>query len=127
LVAVHVQHVLGADVTTIASHTQAQEHVMYSRVTTFQIQPGTSEESLRTIESLTPQMRDVKGLVSFQLLMDRTANSGMVVTLYESLADLEAGATLLQQTVANPSVAALMAGPPTIAVYEVALQVAAQP
>jgi heme-degrading monooxygenase HmoA len=101
--------------------------MMYSRVTTFQVQPGKSDESIRIIESLTPQLRSVKGLVSFQLLIDRTANSGLVVTLYETLADLEAGTALLQQTLANPSVAALMASPPVVAVYEVALQVAAQP
>jgi heme-degrading monooxygenase HmoA len=99
---------------------------MYSRVTTFHVQPGKSDDGIRILESLTPQLRGVKGLVSFQLLIDRTANSGMVVTLYETLADLEAGTTLLQQTLANPSVAAVMAGPPAIAVYEVAIQVAVQ-
>ena len=98
---------------------------MYSRVTTFQVQPGKTDESIRILESLTPQLRGVKGLVSFQLLIDRTANTAMVVTLYETLADLESGTALLQQTLANPSVAALMAGPPVIAVYEVAMQVAA--
>jgi heme-degrading monooxygenase HmoA len=99
---------------------------MYSRVTTFHVQPGKSDESIRILESLTPQLRGVKGLVSFQLLLDRTANSGMVVTFYDTLADLEGGTALLRQTLANPSVAALMASPPVIAVYEVALQVAAQ-
>jgi hypothetical protein len=50
-----------------------------------------------------------------------------VVTLYETLANLEGGTALLHQTLANPSVAALLAGPPVIAVYEVAMQWAAQP
>jgi hypothetical protein len=100
---------------------------MYSRLTTFQFQPGKADESIRILELLTPQLRGVKGLVSFQLLIDRTANSGVFVTLYDTLADLGGGTALLQQTLTNPSVAALMAGPPLIAVYEVALQVATQP
>jgi hypothetical protein len=90
------------------------------------MQPGTADESIRILELLTLQLRGVKGLVSFQLFIDRTSNSGMVVTLYESLADLEGGTALLQQTLTNPSVAALMASPPAIAVYEVALQVSTQ-
>jgi heme-degrading monooxygenase HmoA len=100
---------------------------MYARVTTIQGQPGTTDEGIRIFESLAPQLRGVKGFISTQLLVDRTANTALVVTLYESLADLEAGATVFQQSLANPSAAAILAGPPVVAVYEVAVQVAAHP
>ena len=100
---------------------------MYARLTTCQIQPGKLDEFIRIFESLTPQLKDVKGLVSMRLLCDRTANTAMAESLYATLADMEAGTTLLQQTLANPSVAAILAGPPVIAVYEVAAQWAAHP
>ena len=97
---------------------------MYARVSTLHAQPGNTEEGIRAFESLAPQLQSVKGFISTQLLVDRTANTALVVTLYESLADLEAGATFFQQTLANPGVAAILAGAPAVAVYEVALQVA---
>jgi heme-degrading monooxygenase HmoA len=100
---------------------------MYARVTTIHAQPGTTDEGIRIFESLAPQLRAVKGFISTQLLVDRTANTAMVVTLYDTLADLEAGAAVFQQSLANPIASAILAGPPAVAVYEVALQIAAQP
>ena len=100
---------------------------MYARLTTGQIQPGKLDEFIRIFDSLTPQLKDVKGLVSMRLLCDRTASTAIAESLYQTLADLEGGTALLQQTLTNPSVVALMASPPIIAVYEVAMQWAAQP
>jgi heme-degrading monooxygenase HmoA len=100
---------------------------MYARTTTLHAQPGKTDEGIRIFESLAPQLKSVKGFISTQLLVDRTANTALVVTLYETLADLEAGTTIFQQSLANPSAAALITSPPVVAVYEVALQVAAQP
>jgi hypothetical protein len=62
--------------------------MMYTRITTSQIQPGKLDEFILIFDSLTPQLKD---------------------------------------TLANPSVEAILAGPPVIAVYEVAVQWAAQP
>jgi heme-degrading monooxygenase HmoA len=100
---------------------------MYARVTSFHIQPGKTDEGIRIFESLVPQLKSVQGFISTQLLVDRTANTAMVVTLYETLANLEAGATVFQQNLANPGAAAIITSPPVVAVYEVALQVAQQP
>jgi heme-degrading monooxygenase HmoA len=100
--------------------------MMYARVTTFHAHPGKSDEGIRIFESLLPQLKGVKGFVSTQLLIDQTANTAMVVTLYETLADLEAGTAVFQQTLATPSAAAILASPPVVAVYEVAVQMAAQ-
>ena len=98
---------------------------MYARVTTCQIQPGTLDELLPFYESAAQQQKGMQGFVSTQLLTDRTAKKAMIVTLFETLADLEASATVPQQTMADPRVAAALAGPPVIAVYEVAVQVTA--
>ena len=100
---------------------------MYARLTTGQIQPGKLDEFSRFFASLTPQCKEVKGLVSMRLLCERTASTAVAASLYETLADMEAGTTLLQQALANPSVVAIQAGPPVIAVYEVAVQWAVQP
>jgi heme-degrading monooxygenase HmoA len=100
---------------------------MYARVTTAETQPGTMGELIRFYEEVAPQLKGVNGFVRSQLLTDRTANKVMVMSLYETLADLESGETLFRQAMADPRAAAALAGPPAVAVYEVALQVAAQP
>lgn len=99
---------------------------MYARVTTGQFQPGTIDEGLPFFESAAHQQQGMKGFVSVQMLTDRTANTFMVVTFFETLADLEASGTVPRQTMADPRVAAVLAGAPVVAVYEVAVQVAAQ-
>jgi heme-degrading monooxygenase HmoA len=114
-------------VRTILSNTQTKEPIMYARVTTLHAQPGNTDEGIRIFESLAPQLRGVKGFISTQLLIDRTANTAIVLTLYETLAGLEAGATVFQQSVANSGIAALISGTPAVAVYEVAARVAVQP
>jgi heme-degrading monooxygenase HmoA len=96
---------------------------MHARVTTGQFQPGTLDQFIRDFESVTPQLKGLQGFVSTQLLTDRAANTCLVVTLYETLADLEAGGTLFQQMLADPRVTAALAGPPAVAVYEVAVRV----
>lgn len=100
--------------------------MMHARVTTFHAQPGKLDEGIRIFESIIPQLKDLKGFVSTQLFIDRTANTAMGVTLYETLADLEAGSTSFRQTLATPSAVAILASPPVVAVYEVAVQAAAQ-
>ncbi len=97
---------------------------MHARVTTVEIRPGTMDELMPFYESAAQQQKGMKGFVSTQLLTDRTANKVIVVSLFETLADLEASATVPRQTLADPRVAAALAGPPVIAVYEVAKQVA---
>jgi heme-degrading monooxygenase HmoA len=99
---------------------------MYARVTTGQIQPGTTEELMPYFASAAHQQQGMQGFISTQLLIDRTANTFLVVTICATLADLEASQTVPRQLLADPRVAAALAGPPVIAVYEVAVQVAAQ-
>ena len=98
---------------------------MLARVTTGQFQPGTLDELMPFYESAAQQQKGMKGFVSTQLLIDRAANKIMVVTVCETLADLEASATVPRQTLADPRVVAALVGAPVIAVYEVAAQVTA--
>src|SRR5262245_45062715 len=96
---------------------------MYARVTTGQVQPGKLDELIHLYEDLAPQLRGLKGFVNTQLLTDRAANKVIVVSQYETQADLEAVEALFRQSLADPRVAAALAGAPDIAVYEVAAQV----
>jgi heme-degrading monooxygenase HmoA len=106
---------------------QKKEHIMYARVTTGQCQPGTIDELMPFFESAAHQQQGMQGFVSTQLLIDRTANTFMVVTVCATRVDLEASGTVPRQLMADPRVAAALAGPPVIAVYEVAVQWAAHP
>jgi heme-degrading monooxygenase HmoA len=98
---------------------------MYARVTTGRIQPGMSDELMPFFESAAHQQRGMQGFVSTQLLTDRTANTFLVVTICETVADLEASGTVPRQVLADPRVMAALAGPPVVAVYEVAMQLTA--
>jgi heme-degrading monooxygenase HmoA len=100
---------------------------MYARVTTGRIQPGMSDELMPFFQSAAHQQQGMQGFISTQLLIDRTANTFMVVTVCETLTDLEASGTVPRQVLADPRVALALAGPPVVAVYEVVVQVAAQP
>jgi heme-degrading monooxygenase HmoA len=99
---------------------------MYARVTTVEIRPGTIDDLMPFYDSAAQQQKGMQGFISTQLLTDRTANKAMIVTLFETLADLEASAAVPQQVMAGPRVAAALVGPPVIATYKVALRVAAQ-
>ena len=99
---------------------------MYARVTMAETRPGTMGELISFFEEVAPQLKGLKGFVRSQLLTDRTANKVMVVSLYETLADLEAGESLFRQAMADPRAVAALAGLPVVAVYEVAAQIAAQ-
>jgi hypothetical protein len=97
---------------------------MYARVTTLQIQPGKLDEGVRIFEeAVVPQLKGLQGFVSTLFLTDRAANKAIGVTLYETLADLEASDTLFRQSLSDPRAAATLAGPPVVAECEVAVQV----
>jgi heme-degrading monooxygenase HmoA len=80
------------------------------------------DEFIHAFEAYTEQLKGIIGFVGTQLLTDRTANKGMIVTLYETLTDLQASEPFFRQALADPKFAALSAGPPVVAVYEVAAQ-----
>lgn len=98
---------------------------MYARVTTAKIRPDKVDELIRAFEDLAPGIKGQPGFDGTQLLVDRTANKVLVTTHWKTLADLEAGAQYLQEQLSTPRVAEILAGAPTIEVYQVAAAIAA--
>jgi hypothetical protein len=90
-----------------------------------QIDSSTLDGLTPIYESAARQQQGQKGFVSTQLLADRAARRWMVVTLFETLADLEASETAARQALSDPRVAVTLAGPPVVAVYEVVARVVA--
>jgi heme-degrading monooxygenase HmoA len=99
---------------------------MYARVTTGQLKPGTAEALMPFLESAAQQQQAMKGFISTQMLIDRTANTFVVVTIFDTLSELDASASIPRQIMVDPRVAEALIGAPAIAVYEVAARVTAQ-
>lgn len=96
---------------------------MYARVTTFQIQPDKVDETNRIAnESIMPAIKQQAGFKSFFGLQDRTTGKAILITLFETEADMKAGVNngFVQQQVAK--IAPFLAGTPTSEFYEVAFQ-----
>ena len=94
---------------------------MHARVTTFQVQPGKMEEANRiSTESIIPAIRQQAGFKSFYVLEDRNTGKAVLITLFETEADMKAGVSsgFVQQQTAK--IASLLAGTPTVEFYEVA-------
>ena len=94
---------------------------MYARVTTFQIQPDKIDEGNRIAnESIMPAIRQQSGLKGFFGLEDRTTGKAILITLFETEADMKAGVNngFVQQQVAK--IVPLLAGTPTSEFFEVA-------
>jgi hypothetical protein len=70
-----------------------------------QIQPGTMDELMPVYGAAAHQQQGLKGFMSTRLLIDRAANKWMVVTLFETLANLEASERVPRQAMADPRAA----------------------
>ena len=93
---------------------------MYAQVTAAVLQPGHVEEGINIFrDSVLPAAREANGFFEAYLFVDREANRGLVVSLWESRADVEAllASGFYQEQVAK--VAPLLASPPDRRVYEV--------
>lgn len=93
---------------------------MYARVSSVQLQPGRGDEGPRLWqERLLPRLKEQKGFKGLILMRDQEAGRGMSITFWEAAADaqvLESGRFAEElRTATRP----LLAGPPTIAGYEV--------
>ena len=96
---------------------------MYARVATFQFQSGKLDEANQIAnESIIPAIRQQAGLKSFFGLLDRTTGKAMLITFFETEADMKAGVSdgFIQQQAAK--LAPLLAGTPVTDFYEVAFQ-----
>ena len=96
---------------------------MYARVTTFQFQPEKLDEAMQIAsESIAPALRQQQGLKSLLALQDRHTGKAMLISLFETEADMKAWVSggLVQQQTAK--IASLLAGTPVIEFYEVSFQ-----
>ncbi len=96
---------------------------MYARVTTFQVQPEKMDEGNQIArESVVPAIRQQAGFKGFYGLEDRTTGKSILITLFETEADMKAGVNsgFVQQQFAK--IAPMVVGTPSVEFFEVVLQ-----
>ncbi len=96
---------------------------MYARIVTGQYQPGKIDEGLQILlNSILPAARQQPGYQGALGLVDRTTDKAIAIALRETAADMQATETsgYLQEQFAK--VMPLLAGAPTVEVYEVSIQ-----
>ena len=97
---------------------------MYARVTTFQAQPGQIGKWIQIArDSVIAVVKQQPGYNSGLVLTDESANKIVVITLWETEAEMKAGESsgYYQQQAAK--VASLLTAPPVREAYEVTFQV----
>ena len=97
---------------------------MFAQVVRLQVQAGKADEAIAIFkDSVMPAAQQQKGFRNAYMLVDRSANRGIGISLWETEADVAALATsgFYQEQVAK--FAAIFAGPPEREVYEVGAQV----
>jgi heme-degrading monooxygenase HmoA len=93
---------------------------MVSRVTTVQVNPDKFDELTRLVQELDPYIAAVKqskGFGGLLFLADRTTGKTMMVTQWETEADMLASNSLREEGLAK--VAPLVTGAPSTDVFEV--------
>ena len=71
---------------------------MYARVTHFQMDPQRRDDAARIAdESIMPGMRDDQGFEHIYVLMDASTGDGIVVTLWNAQADMDASQSKVGQ------------------------------
>jgi heme-degrading monooxygenase HmoA len=96
---------------------------MYARVTTFHMDPSKLEEALDISRaSILPVMKQQQGFKGVFTLVDRQAGKTLSITLWETEADVQAGASSGYLQGALAKLAPLVSAAPTVETYEVPLQ-----
>jgi quinol monooxygenase YgiN len=97
---------------------------MYARVVTFQFQPGKLDEALQIArESILPGVRQRAGMQENTVLLDRSTNKMVAISLWQTEADLQADMANAPARLAKTS--SLLAATPLVETYEVADHVSA--
>ena len=91
---------------------------MYARATSGQIQPAKMEEAIQITNEILPAIKQQRGLISFTDLVNRSTGKVVLITLFETEADMQAGMNngFVQQQLAK--LAPLFAGTPVSEFYE---------
>ncbi len=96
---------------------------MYARVTTARVQPGKMDEAISIMRDSTyPANRNQQGFKSAILLTNPKTGKALSITLWETEDDATA-----QAAPTNPRSVGLLTGPSVREVFEVSVQVLAQP
>ena len=96
---------------------------MHAQVVRLQVQPGKSDEAIAIWrDQVAPAVRQQKGFKEAFLLVDRSTNKGIGLSLWENAADIAAlqDSGFYQEQVAK--FAAVFAAPPEREQYELAAQ-----
>ena len=97
---------------------------MYARTGISHMKPGKMDEAIGLYrDSVVPVLKRQKGFKGVSFLADRNTSKYVVITLWDTEADMIATETsgLLQEVIAK--FGGLVAAPPTVERYEVGLQV----
>jgi heme-degrading monooxygenase HmoA len=96
---------------------------MYARVITVQYQPGKIEEGLQIYREALSETRQQPGFKGVLGLVDRSANKGISITLWQSEADaLASGASSAHMQAQVAKFASVFAAAPLFETYEVTVQ-----
>lgn len=96
---------------------------MHARVTSFRVQPGKMDEANQiSTESIIPAIKQQAGFKNFFVLEDSSSGKAMLITLFETEADMKTGvgSGFVQQQAAK--IAHLLAEAPVVEFYEVHFQ-----
>ncbi len=99
---------------------------MHARVVTVQLQSGMTDRAIAIFrESVVPAAQGQHGFKGLQLLTDRNTGKALVISLWETDADLTASETsgYYQTQVIKFAGVGIFAGPPVRETYEVNVQV----
>ena len=96
---------------------------MHARIVTLQVQPGQMDD-LNAIfqDEVVPEVRQVAGFKSLTLLEDRKASKAMMISVWESEADMKASETSGFFQAQLQKFSAITVGSPLREAYEVGAQ-----
>ena len=96
---------------------------MYARVTIAQVQPGKIDDGIQTVrDEVLPAARQQPGFKGLWQLVDRSNNKTIVITLWETEADMKVGETSGYWQAQVAKVAPVLAAQPVREAYEVSIQ-----
>lgn len=96
---------------------------MHARVTTVQAQPGKIEEAIGIArDSAVPAAKEQPGFKGLTLLSDFDTGKSIVITFWDSEADMQASETSGYYQEQLGKIASVIAGPPVRESYEVTIQ-----
>ena len=97
---------------------------MFARVSTIQGKPEQVENSIRNYRELVvPMVQKMAGFKGADLLVDRKSGKLVGITCWDTEKNLQAGTATADRLRAQASQTAGAAKPPTVEIYEVAIEV----